>query len=229
MSPLAPAFYPPGDCVESVLGKALDEVHLDDLDMGSLERELDKDIDANSVSSSISAGLSTSGCFSNNSSIPIGIPFSRIAQRGSIIPIYKMEKFTNLREELMILESKMAEWEGVYTQAKCACEAWKKEAEEANRKAKLAEEEKQIVLKQKEDISTQLLRVQQVIGLAGGPHIYALSRYDLSKYFSTEKFFVVIMWPMGYAGTLYRDINTFYPSSNSKFAVGRTLSDYFIK
>lgn len=67
-----------------LLGKALDEVHLDDLDIGSLERELDKDIDANSVSSSISAGLSTSGCFSNNSSIPIGIPFSRIAQRGSI-------------------------------------------------------------------------------------------------------------------------------------------------
>ncbi|KAH9498419.1 hypothetical protein Btru_008211 [Bulinus truncatus] len=255
MSPLAPAFYPPGDCVESVLGKALDEVHLDDLDMGSLERELDKDIDANSVSSSISAGLSTSGCFSNNSSIPIGIPFSRIAQRGSISSLsqsppspfgsfphsmqplqlqkqdsndhssspllncYGMNKYqmgsnlsdTNsmsprsagpqspmlsgsfsthlqngevhkLREELMMAKSKMAEWEGVYTQAKCACEAWKKEAEEANRKAKLAEEEKQIVLKQKEDISTQLLRVQQVIGLAGGPHIYALSRSsDLDK------------------------------------------------
>lgn len=77
----SPNFY--ARCL-SFSGKALDEIHLDDLDMGTLERELDKDMDANSVSSSISAGLSTSGCFSNNSSIPIGIPFSRIAQRGSI-------------------------------------------------------------------------------------------------------------------------------------------------
>uniref|UniRef100_A0A2C9JG51 C3H1-type domain-containing protein n=1 Tax=Biomphalaria glabrata TaxID=6526 RepID=A0A2C9JG51_BIOGL len=250
MSPLAPAFYPPGDCVESVLGKALDEIHLDDLDMGTLERELDKDMDANSVSSSISAGLSTSGCFSNNSSIPIGIPFSRIAQRGSISSLSQsppspfgsfphsmqplqlqkqdsndhssspllncysgMSKYqmgsnlsdTNsmsprsagpqspmlsgsfsthlqngevhkLREELMMAKSKMAEWEGVYTQAKCACDAWKKEAEDANRKAKLAEEERQQAVKQKDDITSQLHRVQQVIAMTGGPHIYALSR-----------------------------------------------------
>ncbi|XP_059146045.1 RING finger protein unkempt homolog isoform X4 [Physella acuta] len=256
MSPLAPAFYPPGDCVESVLGKALDEVHLDDLDIGSLERELDKDIDANSVSSSISAGLSTSGCFSNNSSIPIGIPFSRIAQRGSISslsqsppspfgsfphsmqPLQLQKQDSNdhssspllncysglkyqmgsnlsdtnsmsprsagpqspmlsgsfgthlqngevhkLREELMIAKSKMAEWEGVYTQAKCvthfvtqACDAWKKEAEDANKKSKLAEEEKQQAIKQKDEFLAQNLRMQQILNLTGGPHIYALSR-----------------------------------------------------
>ncbi|BFZ17372.1 hypothetical protein BsWGS_20411 [Bradybaena similaris] len=247
MSPLAPAFYPPGDCVESVLGKAFDEVHLEDLDISSLEREMDKDMDNNSVSSSLSAGLSTSGCFSNNSSVPIGIPPSNITQRGSIsslsqsppspfgsfphsLQLQKQDSndhsssplfscysgvskcqmgsnlsdtnsmsprsagpqspmlsgsFTSnhqngeihkLREELLMTKSKMAEWEGVYNQAKCACEAWKKEAEDANKKAKAAEDEKQQAVKQKDEILNQNLRMQQIISMAGGPYIYALSR-----------------------------------------------------
>ncbi|XP_035827771.1 RING finger protein unkempt homolog isoform X2 [Aplysia californica] len=248
MSPLAPAFYPPGDCVESVIGKALDDVNLEDLDIGSLERELDKDMDTNSVSSSLSAGLSTSGCFSNNSSIPIGIPPSAITQRGSISSLsqsppspfgsfphsmqplllhkqdsndhssspllncyqgltkYQMGsnlsdtnsmsprsagpqspmlsgsfsghvqngEVQKLRDELMMARSKMAEWEGVYTQAKSACEAWKKEAEDANKKAKSAEEERMVALKHKDEVMSQNQRLQQM--MSGGPHIHAISR-----------------------------------------------------
>ncbi|RUS82073.1 hypothetical protein EGW08_010150 [Elysia chlorotica] len=243
MSPLATAFYPPGECVESVLGKALDDAHLEDLDISSLERELDKDMDNNSVSSSLSTGLSTSGCFSNHSSIPIGIPPSSITQRGSISSLSQsppspfgsfphsmqplhlqkqdssdhspspllncysgMSKYglgssvsdTNsmsprsagpqspmltgsfsgtasngdiakLREELMVAKSKMAEWEGVYNQAKCACDAWKKEAEDANKKAKVADDEKQQMLVQQQ-------HMQQILALAGGPHVYAVTR-----------------------------------------------------
>lgn len=37
-----------------------------------------------------------------------------------------------------------------------ACEAWKKEAEDANRKAKVAEDEKQQALKQKEEVKDSL-------------------------------------------------------------------------
>ncbi|KAK6171094.1 hypothetical protein SNE40_019353 [Patella caerulea] len=81
MSALAPAFYPPGDTVESVIGKALDDISLDDFDI--LDKEFDND--NNSVSSSISCGLSASGCLGSSSiSGPIGIPPNKVQQRGSV-------------------------------------------------------------------------------------------------------------------------------------------------
>ena len=116
MSPLAPAFYPPGDTVGSVVGKihkncqlmlevkitetcvkafifslksinnpdevlyfwgfilcfscvylvghALDDLNLDDIDINSIDRELDKD-EVNSLSSSLSAGIPTSGIWTS--------------------------------------------------------------------------------------------------------------------------------------------------------------------
>ncbi|KAL3876957.1 hypothetical protein ACJMK2_034733 [Sinanodonta woodiana] len=208
MSPFAPAFYPPGDTVGSVVGHALDDLTLDDIDISSLDKELDRDNDTNSLSSSLSAGLSSTGF--GASSLPIGIPLNGMP-RGSIGSLsqsppspfgslshsiflsqkelqldqppvsylchHNHHKFagspfgeTNsnsprsntggqhsplslqhsnsssevqrLREEMMTTKAKLEHWEQAYSQAKCACEAWKKEAEESVRKAKFAEEER---------------------------------------------------------------------------------------
>ncbi|XP_041363267.1 RING finger protein unkempt homolog [Gigantopelta aegis] len=265
MSPHAPAFYPAGDTVESVIGHALDDLHLEDFDIASLDKELDRDRDrdndTNSIGSSISTGLSTSGCFGTTSG-PIGIPPSSVHQRGSMgslsqsppspfgsfphsmLPLQVQKhdstgdqhpqssspfligqlsssKFhgasisdtnsmsprsigpqspmfssalsnnhgsesgevTKLKDELVVTRTKLAEWEGVYKQAKGACEAWKKEAEESYRKSKLADEERIHAIKQRDESLTQSQRMKQELDLLnGGGYLRTLQRItDLDK------------------------------------------------
>ena len=47
-----------------------------------------------------------------------------------------------LNDENMMLRSKLLNWEESWNQAKQACEAWKREAAEANEKAKAADRER---------------------------------------------------------------------------------------
>ncbi|XP_048757730.2 RING finger protein unkempt homolog isoform X3 [Ostrea edulis] len=231
MSPLAPAFYPPGDTVGSVVGHALDDLNLDDIDINSIDRELDKD-DVNSLSSSLSAGIPTTGFGAQ--SIPIGIPGG--LQRGSIgslsqsppspfgsfshslltgnqkhesgeqnlsllsyhnhnkfsdvnsmsprsgpggphSPLYSSSNLSNssqgadmqkLREEFQHYKTRQEHWEQAYSQAKSACEAWKREAEESLRKAKSAEEEKSQALKQRDEALVRISKIQLDLEKIGG-------------------------------------------------------------
>ena len=65
-----------------------------------------------------------------------------------------------LNEELMAAKTKLASWEESWVQAKQACDAWKKEAEESIKKAKQAEKDKlEAVIKKEEVISHSGLRV----------------------------------------------------------------------
>ncbi|KAL8590154.1 hypothetical protein ACOMHN_010349 [Nucella lapillus] len=66
-----------------------------------------------------------------------------------------------LRDELTTMRGKMAEWEGVYTQAKTACEAWRREAEECTKRSKLAEEEKLQAAKQRDEALGEIQRSRQ--------------------------------------------------------------------
>lgn len=231
MSPLAPAFYPPGDTVGSVVGHALDDLNLDDIDINSIDRELDKD-EVNSLSSSLSAGIPTSGFGAQ--SIPIGIPGG--IQRGSIgslsqsppspfgsfshslltgnqkhesgeqnlsllgyhnhnkfsdlnsmsprsgpggphSPLYSSSNLSNssqgadmqkLREEFQHYKTRQEHWEQAYSQAKSACEAWKREAEESLRKAKSAEEEKAQAFKQRDEALGRISKMQLDLEKYGG-------------------------------------------------------------
>ncbi|XP_061196207.1 RING finger protein unkempt homolog isoform X1 [Saccostrea echinata] len=231
MSPLAPAFYPPGDTVGSVIGHALDDLCLDDIDINSIDRELDKD-EINSLSSSLSAGIPTSGYGAQ--SIPIGIPGG--LQRGSIgslsqsppspfgsfshglltgnqkqesgepnisllgyhnhnkfsdvnsmsprsgpggphSPLYSSSNLSNssqgadmqkLREEFQHYKTRQEHWEQAYSQAKSACEAWKREAEESLRKAKSAEEEKAQAVKQRDEALGRISKIQLDLEKMGG-------------------------------------------------------------
>ncbi|KAK7507793.1 hypothetical protein BaRGS_00000758 [Batillaria attramentaria] len=254
MSPHAPAFYPPGNTVESVVGKALDDLTMEDFDITSIDRELDRerDNDTNSVSSSLSAGLSTSGAFPTSG--PIGIPPGTLQQRGSISslsqsppspfgslphtslplqlhrepshdqssspllghsvlgkyhsghgygdgntmsprsggpqsPLFphftqhpppnasvnngSLGEMQRLREELTATRGKLAEWEGVYNQAKCACEAWRREAEESVKRSKAAEDERLQAVKQRDEALSQVQRLRQDTGF--NPFLHCLS------------------------------------------------------
>ena len=57
-----------------------------------------------------------------------------------------------LSEELMAARSKLASWEESWTQAKQACDAWKKEAEASAEKAKRAGQEKEDALIKKDEV-----------------------------------------------------------------------------
>ena len=60
----------------------------------------------------------------------------------------------------MAAKTKLASWEESWVQAKQACDAWKKEAEESIKKAKQAEKDKlEAVIKKEEVISHSGLRV----------------------------------------------------------------------
>lgn len=47
-----------------------------------------------------------------------------------------------LREELASSRSKLASWDERIAQARTACEAWQRESEESNRKASIAEQQR---------------------------------------------------------------------------------------
>lgn len=243
MSPHAPAFYPPGNTVESVVGKALDDLNMEDFDISSIDRELERDNDTNSVSSSLSAGLSSSGAFPPSG--PIGIPpgtlqhqrhsisslsqsppspfgslphsnnllqlhrdtphdqlssplpshtmfgkyhsnhgygdgslasprntgpqspslFSQLSQPGAPISSTSngstSSEMQRLKDELTAMRNKMAEWEGVYNQAKSACDAWRREAEECTKRSKVAEDEKLQAVKQRDEALGEIQRLRQ--------------------------------------------------------------------
>ncbi|XP_064608189.1 RING finger protein unkempt homolog isoform X2 [Liolophura sinensis] len=74
-------------------------------------------------------------------------------------PLYSASN-QGIQEELNMYKKKLASWEDGYSQAKSACDAWKKEAEESVRKAKAAEEEKQQILRQRDEALNQLKKVE---------------------------------------------------------------------
>lgn len=57
-----------------------------------------------------------------------------------------------LSEDLMAAKSKLASWEESWAQAKQACDAWKKEAEESAKKAKEAEQNKLEAIMKMEEV-----------------------------------------------------------------------------
>ncbi|XP_064634085.1 RING finger protein unkempt homolog [Lineus longissimus] len=264
MSPHAPSFYPAGDTVESVIGNALDDLKLDDFDLSSIDKELERDND--SVCSSYSAGLSASG-YLGATSVPVNIPsnmnhvhhtggsVSSLSQSppspfGSLppafvpqhiqqqqrqeqqlelaaaaflskpnpgkyaVPSYSDMNSTSssmsprtslaqsplimsgpfssaaasnevqrLREELSSNKAKLASWEEGIAQARSACDAWKKEAEESIRKAKAVEEEKSMIAKQRDEALKEISTLKQDVELvSGSPFLRCLQRTnDIDK------------------------------------------------
>ena len=61
-----------------------------------------------------------------------------------------------LNEEVLAAKTKLASWEDSWAQAKQACDAWKKEAEESAKKAKQADQDKLEAIIKKEEVSLLL-------------------------------------------------------------------------
>lgn len=81
-----------------------------------------------------------------------------------------------LNEDLMAAKTKLASWEESWAQAKQACDAWKKEAEESAIKAKEAEQEKVEAIMKKEEVQSQVASLRRELEeIKGGPHLHTLN------------------------------------------------------
>ncbi|XP_073168199.1 RING finger protein unkempt homolog isoform X5 [Lepidochelys kempii] len=70
-------------------------------------------------------------------------------------------ELTRLRQELDEANSTIKQWEESWKQAKQACDAWKKEAEEANDRASTANMECELVREQREALELQVKKLQE--------------------------------------------------------------------
>ncbi|XP_053987134.1 RING finger protein unkempt isoform X8 [Hylaeus anthracinus] len=187
VSPLSSSFYP-NDTVESVVGNALDELHLDD--PLNLVESIHRDTNS-PISNSISAGLASSGLL--GSSAPVNIP--GMAERSVLSnfspstssPLQQlhssgfltgsrfshqdsMESVQRLREELTSSRAQLATWDERINQARAACAAWQLETEEATSRARIAEQQRDEAL-----LKVKALTAENETS-SGGPYLHTLRR-----------------------------------------------------
>ncbi|KAJ9578701.1 hypothetical protein L9F63_005063, partial [Diploptera punctata] len=80
-----------------------------------------------------------------------------------------------LCEELASSRSKLASWDERISQARTACEAWKREADDSSRKAKIAEQQRDEALSQAKALQ------KEVDLLQGSPYLHGLRRVSELK------------------------------------------------
>ncbi|XP_026281362.1 RING finger protein unkempt isoform X2 [Frankliniella occidentalis] len=106
-----------------------------------------------------------------NNLSPGGRPHANhIMNNFPISPSIANNSFNKLREEMTTSRSKMTNWDDGIVQARKACEAWQREAEEANTKANIAERQRDEALSQVKILQGELELRQ------GGPFVHALRR-----------------------------------------------------
>ncbi|XP_064478966.1 RING finger protein unkempt-like isoform X2 [Ornithodoros turicata] len=177
------SFYHSTNTVESVVGNALDDLSLDDI---NVEASLDKELDSNPVTSSLTQGLTNSGLL--GSSAPVNIPggggrrlsnlspplgsltmpmavehpmdktamafyghsgsFSGKFQHGGFPPMYDFGLSSPSGGHHPWESHAKMSWEEGLVQARALCEAWKREAEDAHRREKMAEHQRDEALAQ---------------------------------------------------------------------------------
>ncbi|XP_028912675.1 RING finger protein unkempt homolog isoform X2 [Ornithorhynchus anatinus] len=149
-------FYPTSDTVESVIESALDDLDLTEFGVAALEKTFDSGpvpptgggivIGLNGMSSSIWEHF-PSGSFSPGTSpaLPSGLGAAELAR---------------LRQELEEANGTIKQWEESWKQAKQACDAWKKEAEEASERASAAGVECEVARGQRDALEQQVRKLQ---------------------------------------------------------------------
>ncbi|XP_067935180.1 RING finger protein unkempt-like [Watersipora subatra] len=101
-----------------------------------------------------------------------------------LLPSHNGHEVSKLKEELAATKAKLLRYDDVVLQARGACEAWKKEAEEANRKHMVSEEEKVYVIRQRDEAASQVAQLRQQLDYALSnnlPSLNALSQSPLNK------------------------------------------------
>ncbi|XP_039289799.1 putative E3 ubiquitin-protein ligase UNKL [Nilaparvata lugens] len=105
-------------------------------------------------------------------SAPLSLSHSPMVHNFSVSPSFpgQSPELLKLKEEVAVNNSKIASYEEQITQARGACGAWQKEAEDANRKANIAE------LQRDEAMSQAKALQQEVDLLQGSPYLHGVRR-----------------------------------------------------
>ncbi|XP_059572626.1 putative E3 ubiquitin-protein ligase UNKL isoform X5 [Alligator mississippiensis] len=70
-------------------------------------------------------------------------------------------ELTRVRQELDDAKRKIKQWKDSWRQVKQACDAWQKEAQEAKERANVADTEKQLALRKKEEVENKFKNLQE--------------------------------------------------------------------
>ncbi|KAM9639924.1 RING finger protein unkempt homolog isoform 12-T14 [Morphnus guianensis] len=150
-------FYPTSDTVESVIGGSL----LQSSAPVNIPGSLGSSASFHSASPSPPVSLSShflhqpQGHLSQSENTFLGTS----ASHGSLGP--GAAELARLRQELDEANGTIKQWEESWKQAKQACDAWKKEAEEANDRANTANMECELAREQREALELQVKKLQE--------------------------------------------------------------------
>ncbi|XP_078242141.1 RING finger protein unkempt homolog isoform X5 [Pogona vitticeps] len=150
-------FYPTSDTVESVIGGSL----LQSSAPVNIPGSLGSSASFHSASPSPPVSLSShflhqpQGHLSQSENTFLGTS----ASHGSLGP--GAAELARLRQELDEATNTIKQWEESWKQAKQACDAWKKEAEEANDRASTATLECELAREQREALELQVKKLQE--------------------------------------------------------------------
>ncbi|XP_069691291.1 RING finger protein unkempt [Periplaneta americana] len=128
---------------------------------------------ASKISSFTSGGLFDFGSHQNMSPSSRPHPGSSLVNSFPLSPSLGSNisnEMQRLCEELASSRSKLASWDERIAQARTACEAWQREAEESNRKANIAEQQRDEALSQAKALQ------KEVDLLQGSPYLHGLRR-----------------------------------------------------
>uniref|UniRef100_A0A8B9IFU8 Unk zinc finger n=1 Tax=Anser cygnoides TaxID=8845 RepID=A0A8B9IFU8_ANSCY len=156
-------FYPTSDTVESVIESALDDLDLNEFGVAALEKTFDSSTVESLPLLTSRAEFLPLGLNGMNSSI--WEHFASGSFSPSTSPAFLSgpgaAELARLRQELDEANGTIKQWEESWKQAKQACDAWKKEAEEANDRANTANMECELAREQREALELQVKKLQE--------------------------------------------------------------------
>nr|XP_025040560.1 putative E3 ubiquitin-protein ligase UNKL isoform X2 [Pelodiscus sinensis] len=87
-----------------------------------------------------------------------------------------------IRQELDDTNRKIKQWQDSWQQVKEACDAWQKEAQEAKERARVADADKKLALRKKEDLENKLKKLQEQFDVCLSTTVLHMKSYgDIEK------------------------------------------------
>ncbi|XP_053897481.1 putative E3 ubiquitin-protein ligase UNKL isoform X3 [Malaclemys terrapin pileata] len=91
-------------------------------------------------------------------------------------------ELAHIRQELDDANRKIKRWEDSWEQVKQACDAWQKEAQEAKERAKVADADKKLALRKKEDLENKFKKLQEQFDMCLSTTVLHMKSYgDIKK------------------------------------------------
>uniref|UniRef100_A0A8C3XV35 Unk like zinc finger n=1 Tax=Chelydra serpentina TaxID=8475 RepID=A0A8C3XV35_CHESE len=91
-------------------------------------------------------------------------------------------ELAHIKQELDDANRKIKQWEDSWQQVKQACDAWQKEAQEAKERAKVADADKKLALRKKEDLENKFKKLQEQFDVCLSTTVLHMKSYgDITK------------------------------------------------